>query len=78
MPHFGSVTVVSEPMGYLWYHALQSRIERRFSQGYTFQLSYTWSKTMEATTFLNAFDPVPYGSLSADDRTHRLVMSAIY
>ncbi len=77
-PHFGSVTVVSEPVGYSWYHAMQLRVERRFAQGYTFQLSYTWSKAMEATTFLNESDPAPYRSLSSVDRTHRLVMSGIY
>jgi len=77
-PHFGGVTVVSEPIGYSWYHALQSRLERRFAQGYTFQLSYAWSKTMEATTLLNASDPRPYESIAAHDRMHRLVMSGIY
>ena len=77
-PHFGSVTLVSEPMGYSWYHSMQSRVERRFAQGYTFQLSYTWSKAMEAMAFPNASDPVPYRSLSDIDRTHRLVMSGIY
>jgi hypothetical protein len=77
-PHFGGVTVVSEPIGDSWYHAMQSRLERRFSQGYTFQLSYTWSKTMEATDFLNASDPLPYRTLAGIDRPHRLVMSGIY
>ncbi|MBI3281024.1 MAG: carboxypeptidase regulatory-like domain-containing protein [Acidobacteria bacterium] len=77
-PHFGAVTAVSDPIGYSWYHALQTRLERRFAQGYTFQLSYTWSKTMEAVEFLNASDPAPYRSLAALDRPHRLVMSGIY
>ncbi len=77
-PHFGDVTTVSEPMGFSWYNAMQARVERRFSQGYSFQLSYTWQKTMEATQFLNAFDPLPYYVVSAADRTHRLVMSGIW
>jgi hypothetical protein len=37
-----------------------------------------WSKTMEALSFLNPGDPMPYESLSAMDRTHRLVVSGIW
>jgi hypothetical protein len=76
-PHFGNITV-NEPIGYSWYHSLQTRLEKRFSRGYTFQLSYTWAKTMEAAEFLNATDPMPYESISSLDRTHRLVMSGIW
>jgi hypothetical protein len=64
--------------GYSWYHALQTRLEKRFSAGYTFQVSYTWSKTMEAVEFLNNVDPRPYESISPLDRTHRLVASGIW
>ena len=76
-PQFGGVSE-GEPIGYSWYHSLQLRAEKRFSKGYTFQLSYTWSKSMEATGFLNASDPMPYESISTQDRTHRLVMSGIW
>ena len=76
-PEFGGVTV-QEPIGYSWYHSLQLRVERRFSHGFTYQLSYTWSKMMQATELLNAGDPVPYRSISDLDRTHRLVMSGIW
>jgi len=67
-----------ESAGYSWYHSLQVRGEKRFSQGYTFQLGYTWSKLMEATSFLNPTDPRPYESIGAFDRTHRLSMSGIW
>jgi hypothetical protein len=76
-PQFGNIRV-SEPIGYSWYHALQSRIEKRFSKGYTVQVSYTWSKAMEATEFLNEQDPTPYEVVAALDRTHRLVGSGIW
>jgi hypothetical protein len=76
-PQFGSITV-SESIGSSWYHALQTRAERRMAGGFTFQLGYTWSKLMEATEFLNPTDPSPYKSIGALDRTHRLTMSGIW
>jgi carboxypeptidase family protein/TonB-dependent receptor-like protein len=76
-PQFESITV-SEPLGSSWYHALQTRAERRMANGFTFQLGYTFSKLMEATQFLNPTDPMPYKSIGALDRTHRLTMSGIW
>jgi hypothetical protein len=43
-----------EPVGYSWYHALQSRVERRFMKGFT--PTGTWSKFMEAMSYLNPTD----------------------
>ncbi|MGE5568277.1 MAG: TonB-dependent receptor domain-containing protein [Rhodospirillales bacterium] len=76
-PHFGDLNF-SDPVGYSWYHSMQSRLEKRFSRGYTLQMAYTWSKTMQATQFLNAFDPMPYEELSDLDRPHRLTGSGIW
>ncbi len=76
-PHFSNVRW-DDPVGYSWYHSLQTRMEKRFSKGYTLQMAYTWSKAMEATTFMNSFDPMPYESLAGIDRTHRLTGSGIW
>jgi hypothetical protein len=76
-PHFGNIGI-EEPIGYSWYHSLQVRSERRFAQGFTFQLAYTWSKLMEANEFLNAADPMPYESISSFDRPHRVAASGIW
>ena len=73
----GGVTV-EEPVGYSWYHALQTRVEKRFSHGYTVQLSYTWSKAVQATEFPNATDARPYESIADLDRTHHLVITGIW
>lgn len=75
-PAFGAINV-EEPIGYSWYHSLQSKVEKRFAQGFTFQLAYTWSKQMDATEFLNAADPLPYETISAGDRSHRVAASGI-
>lgn len=76
-PQFGDVTV-TEYDGYSWYHALQVRSEKRFSRGFTFQLAYTFSRNMDATSLLNTSDPRPYEQLSALDRPHRFVASALW
>lgn len=75
-PHFGAVNV-EEPIGYSWYHSMQSKIEKRFAKGLTFQIAYTWSKQMDATEFLNAGDAMPYETISGGDRTHRVAASGI-
>lgn len=77
-PQFGGITLSGDPAGYSWYHSLQSRIERRMANGWTVQGSYTWSKSMEATEFLNGGDSTPYESISGLDRTHRFTASGIW
>jgi hypothetical protein len=76
-PQFTGVSI-SEPDGYSWYHSLQTLVEKRFSQGLTAQFNWTWSKTMEATTFRNDFDPRPEKVISDLDRTHVFHLSGIY
>src|SRR5205085_12289062 len=75
-PQFGDITE-TEPIGYSWYHALQVRAEKRFSKGYMVGVSYTFSKNMEATSFLNAGDAAVNRSISSLDRPHRLNLQGI-
>lgn len=76
-PQFTSV-VANQNVGYSWYHSMQVRLERRFSSGLSASLAYTWSKTMEAISFLNAFDPLPEEVISSQDRPHRLAVTWLY
>jgi hypothetical protein len=48
-PNFGQVTVRTSE-GNSSYHALQSRLERRFSRGLQVAASYTWSKAIDSTS----------------------------
>jgi hypothetical protein len=75
---FSSVQITGDPAGFSWYHSLQTRIERRMANGVTVQVSYTWSKSMEATEFLNTSDPMPSKVISSLDRPHRIAGSGIW
>ena len=75
-PHFGDVNTTTNE-GKSWYNALQFNLERRFSAGYTFNASYTWSRFEEATSFLNEGDPAPTRMVSDLDSPHRLALSGI-
>jgi hypothetical protein len=61
-----------------WYHAMTLRVERRVSRGFQAQLSYTWSKTMEATAYLNDTDSIPEHVVSNFDRPHHIAITGIY
>lgn len=77
-PQFGSNVYTTVNQGASWYHALDVRLEKRYSTGLTVNVAYTWSKYMEALDYLNAGDPAPSRALSQQDHTHRAVASWIY
>lgn len=76
-PHFTSVSA-SMPYGYSWFHSMQTLVERRMRGGLMFQLSWTYSKFMDATSYLNDCDLRPEEVVSEYDRTHRFVLNGIY
>ena len=76
-PEFGSIQE-TEPNGYSWYHSLQAQVVKRFSHGYTLNVAYTFSKIIEATSYLNPSDPMPWRGIGTFDRPHRIVVSGIW
>ena len=64
--------------GYSSYHALQVRVERRLAQGFTFNVSYQWSKMLEATSRLNGQPSDLERVVSDQDRPQRFVTSVIW
>lgn len=76
-PQFTSV-LTSNNDGKSWYHSGQFGLQRRFSAGTTIQMSYTWSKWLQATEYLNAGDAKPTKMIADQDVPHRLSLSAIY
>jgi hypothetical protein len=61
------------------YNSLQTSLEKRFSKGLQFQLSYTWSKSIDqASSFENILNPLDIRrsyALSLFDSRHRFVFS---
>lgn len=43
LPHFTTHNCSGNP-GYSRYYAMQTRFEKRFATGYTFNVAWTWSK----------------------------------
>ncbi len=76
-PHFTSIQA-PDPAGYGWYHSLQTRFNKRLSKGLSFNVSYTFSKMMEAMSFLNDTDELPEKVIAAQDRPHRFVVTPVY
>jgi len=76
-PHFTGINYETNE-GYSDYNSLQARLEKRMSAGLSLSGAYTWSKFLEATSFLNETDPVAARVVSDQDRTHRLVFSGLY
>ena len=76
-PAFGDITTTNND-GKSYYHSGQFSLQKRFSQGYTFQASYTWSKWLQATEYLNAGDDRPTRMISDQDSPSRFSLSGIY
>lgn len=76
-PQFGRIRTRRDD-GSSIYHSGQLRAEKRFVQGYTVILSYTWSKLIEEVSFLNPTDLNYERRISRDDIPHRLVLSGIW
>ena len=77
-PQFQSINFGQESVGKIWYDSFQLSVQKRYSHGLTLQGAYTWSKTIEALSFLNPQDAAPFKNIGAQDRPHRLVISAVY
>src|SRR5258708_22817858 len=63
-PAFASIQI-NENFGRNWYHALQTKVERRFSGGLAFTFSYSYSRSMmENTPECETCSLAPFSSAS--------------
>jgi hypothetical protein len=77
-PQFTGVTESNLPVGKSWYNSLQVRWEKRLTHGLNVLVSYTHSKWMNATSYLNAQESItqtPDRTLASQDTPHRIVIS---
>ena len=84
----GNVGLVGEynaPLGRNWYDGLEVKLNRRVTgaggRGLSYQISYTWSKTINGDGYQNGWpyqDPFQQHWLAGTDRTHVLTATAVY
>ncbi|MFN7925342.1 MAG: carboxypeptidase regulatory-like domain-containing protein [Bryobacteraceae bacterium] len=60
------------------FHALDARIEKRFSHGFLMLLNFQKSKLLEKRSRLNDLDPLLEKRIAAEDRPYRVVWSGTY
>jgi hypothetical protein len=77
-PQFTGFSVSQLNDGKLWYNSFQMSFEKRYSAGLAATVTYTFSKNIEAVSYLNAQDEMLTRSLTDWDRPHRLVIAPIY
>jgi hypothetical protein len=77
VPAFTGITMTAGNGGESYFHALQTRFEKRFSHGFQWQANYQFSRTMAKDRYQNSFGPLE--KRPADiDRPHRFVTNFSY
>ena len=81
----GLVGEYNAPIGGNFYNGLEVKLNKRVSggagRGLSFQISYTWSKTINEDGYLNGWpyqDLVRIHQLANTDRTHVLAVTSVY
>ena len=77
-PQYTGITQSSLPYGRSWYHSLQLEVSKRMASGLYFGASYTNSKLIEATSYLNPADAGVEKVISDSDRPQRVVLHGLY
>jgi hypothetical protein len=77
-PQFTSLMEGALSQGSSWYNSFQFKVEKRFGRGLSVLVSYTASKTMQATEFLNPQDAQPSRELTDFDVPQRLMITGNY
>ena len=76
-PEFGRINSFTTD-GMSIYHSVQVQVQRRFTSGFSTTQAFTFSKSLDATQFLNPSDAKPWFGISSADRPLRYSGSLIY
>ncbi len=68
-PQFSGGATVIDANDFSTYHALEIQVERRFSRGFTYQLSYTLAKSLDTRSFDPIFTRVATGASQSASST---------
>jgi hypothetical protein len=77
-PNFGDLRNGRDPSGEQKYNHLEVTATKRFSQGYSFQVSYLWSSNLQRTARQNEFDDFLVWEPSNNSAPHNLSVNFIY
>ncbi|MCU0227061.1 MAG: carboxypeptidase regulatory-like domain-containing protein, partial [Bryobacterales bacterium] len=89
-PQFTNVTLLLPTLGVSNYHAMMLRAEKRFTSGWNFLSTYTWSKFLNNTneggaalgqtggTYSNFYNRRADYGFSENDVPHRVTLSSVY
>jgi hypothetical protein len=77
-PEFTGLSEQNIPVGKVWYNSLQVSAQKRYSQGFSITGSYTFSKNLQALSYLNAQDAAPARTIVPFDRTHVFTAAPTY
>ena len=77
-PEFSGVTESTLNNGGSYYHALNIKLQKRFTRGLQFVMNYSHSRLMDHTNYLNGGSPVLEKRVSLYDRPNSFVASGTY
>jgi hypothetical protein len=89
-PQFSNVSILFPTLGVSNYHALMLKAEKRFSSGWNFLSTYTWSKFLNNTgeggaslgdtsgIYSNYYNRAADYGYSENDIPHRVTLSSVY
>lgn len=77
-PEFTGFQQQNIPVGRVWYNSLQMNVQKRYAKGFSFTSSYTFSKNLQALSYLNPQDATPARTIVPFDRTHVFSLAPVY
>jgi hypothetical protein len=72
------VVMQGNPAGGSYFHSLNVRLQKRFTNGLTFINNFSWNKLVDHLAYLNDSDTAPEKRISSDSRPLRNVLAGTY